>query len=51
MQDDLYRLRADTQAAFDEAKALEKRWAELERQQKELDQVGIPAATQAWSIY
>jgi len=43
LQDGLYRLRADTQAAFDEAKALEARWKELERQQKELYQRFTPS--------
>lgn len=33
------RLRAETQQAFDEAKALEARWKLLEREQKEFHQV------------
>ncbi|EIN12713.1 hypothetical protein PUNSTDRAFT_111109 [Punctularia strigosozonata HHB-11173 SS5] len=41
-QDDLYRIRAETQAAFDEAKALESRWKELEKEQKELYQRFTP---------
>ncbi|TFY83105.1 hypothetical protein EWM64_g912 [Hericium alpestre] len=52
MQEDLYKLRAETKDAFDEAKALEARWAELEREQKEAYQAtflsSIPAhATEA----
>jgi hypothetical protein len=39
LQDDLYRLRVETQQAFDEAKSLEARWKVLEREQKELHQV------------
>lgn len=39
MQDDLYRLRSETQAAFDEAQMLQARWRELDREQKELYQV------------
>ncbi|KIY53515.1 hypothetical protein FISHEDRAFT_33203 [Fistulina hepatica ATCC 64428] len=38
MQDDLYALRAQTQEAFDEAKAMESRWKETERTQKEVYQ-------------
>jgi hypothetical protein len=41
MQEDLYRLRSETQQAFDEAKALEARWKLLEREQRELHQVRI----------
>lgn len=40
-QDSLYKLRAETQAAFDEAKALEKRWKVLEKEQKEVYQVRL----------
>ena len=39
LQNELYKLRSDTKAVFDEAKALEARWAELRREQKELYQV------------
>jgi hypothetical protein len=39
LQNDLYRLRSETKDAFDEAKALEARWAELQREQKEVYQV------------
>lgn len=39
LQDSLYRLRAETKDAFDEAKALEARWKDLEREQKEVYQV------------
>ena len=40
LQDDLYKLRSETKEAFDEAKALEARWAELQREQKDVFQVG-----------
>jgi len=39
LQDELYRLRSQTKDAFDEAKTLEARWAELQREQKEVYQV------------
>jgi hypothetical protein len=39
LQNDLYKLRSDTKTVFDEAKALEARWAELQREQKDLYQV------------
>ncbi|KZV73796.1 hypothetical protein PENSPDRAFT_648561 [Peniophora sp. CONT] len=42
MQDDLFRLRGETQATYNEAKALEARWAELQREQKELYQRYTP---------
>lgn len=38
LQDELFRLRSETKEAFDEAKALEARWKEVEREQKELYQ-------------
>ncbi|ETW81694.1 hypothetical protein HETIRDRAFT_318186 [Heterobasidion irregulare TC 32-1] len=38
VQDEVYRMRSETKDAFDEAKALEARWAELEREQKEVFQ-------------
>ncbi|KIM28421.1 hypothetical protein M408DRAFT_329484 [Serendipita vermifera MAFF 305830] len=38
MQDELYRVRSETQQAFDEVKALEARWKALEREQRELHQ-------------
>ncbi|KAL6304401.1 hypothetical protein BKA93DRAFT_783822, partial [Sparassis latifolia] len=38
LQDSLYKLRTETQEAFDEAKALEKRWKDLEKEQKEVYQ-------------
>jgi len=38
LQDSLYALRSETKQAFDEAKALEARWKELEREQRELYQ-------------
>lgn len=41
-QDRLYQLRSDTKDAFDEAKSLEARWKEVEREQKEVYQVGPP---------
>lgn len=39
LQDDLYRLRSETQTAYDEARSLQARWKELDREQKELYQV------------
>ena len=39
LQDELYKLRSETKDAFDEAKALETRWTELQREQKEVYQV------------
>ena len=39
LQDELYNLRSETKDAFDEAKALEARWTELQREQKEVYQV------------
>ncbi|KAF8578080.1 hypothetical protein K439DRAFT_1654903 [Ramaria rubella] len=38
LQDSLYALRNETKQIFDEAKALETRWKELEREQKEVYQ-------------
>lgn len=38
-QEDLYRLRSETQEAFDSAKSLEARWKELEKEQREVYQV------------
>ncbi|KAF8310564.1 hypothetical protein DL93DRAFT_2061938 [Clavulina sp. PMI_390] len=38
LQEELYKLRSETQAAFDDAKALQARQKELEREQKELYQ-------------
>lgn len=42
LQESLYRLRGETQDAFNEAKALEGRWKELEREQREVYQVRLP---------
>ena len=39
MQDSLYKLRDETKTAFDEAKSLEARWKDLEREQREVYQV------------
>lgn len=39
LQEPLTRVRQDTQAAFDEARALEARWRTLEREQRDLYQV------------
>lgn len=39
LQDQLYGLRAETKEAFDNAKALEARWRDLEKEQKEVYQV------------
>lgn len=41
LQDDLYKLRSDTQEAFDRAKQLEARWKEIEKEQREVYQVSI----------
>ncbi|TFK81454.1 hypothetical protein K466DRAFT_557892 [Polyporus arcularius HHB13444] len=38
LQDDLYRLRGETQEAFDRAKQLEARWKEIEKEQREVYQ-------------
>ena len=43
LQDSLYKLREETKAAFDEAKALYARWAELQREQREVYQVCLIA--------
>ncbi|KAG5648363.1 hypothetical protein DXG03_004935 [Asterophora parasitica] len=42
LQESLYKLRSDTQEAFDEAKALEKRWKELEKEQRDVYQRFTP---------
>ncbi|KAG6326405.1 hypothetical protein ID866_12684, partial [Astraeus odoratus] len=42
LQDSLYQLRSEAKEAFDEAKALEARWKEVEREQKELYQRFAP---------
>ncbi|KAI0087832.1 hypothetical protein BDY19DRAFT_1010730 [Irpex rosettiformis] len=42
LQDSLYQLRNDTKQAFDQAKQLEARWKELEREQKEVYQRFAP---------
>ncbi|KZT09144.1 uncharacterized protein LAESUDRAFT_756789 [Laetiporus sulphureus 93-53] len=42
LQDALYTLRNDTQQAFDEAKSLEARWKEVEKEQKEVYQRFTP---------
>jgi len=42
LQESLYNLRSDTQEAFNEAKALEARWKELEREQREVYQRFTP---------
>ncbi|KNZ76734.1 hypothetical protein J132_08806 [Termitomyces sp. J132] len=39
LQDSLYQLRSETQEAFNEAKSLEARWKEIEKEQKEVYQV------------
>lgn len=39
LQEPLYQLRSDTKEAFDDAKHLEARWKELEREQREVYQV------------
>ncbi|EPQ54456.1 hypothetical protein GLOTRDRAFT_76988 [Gloeophyllum trabeum ATCC 11539] len=42
LQDSLYKLRSETKDAFDEARALEARWKELEREQREMYQRFTP---------
>ncbi|KAH9002762.1 hypothetical protein EDB86DRAFT_3233560 [Lactarius hatsudake] len=42
MQEELYKLRSETKDAFDEAKSLEVRWAELQREQREVYQRFTP---------
>ncbi|KAI0769043.1 hypothetical protein BD413DRAFT_87467 [Trametes elegans] len=37
-QDDLYRLRSETQEAFDKSKGLEARWKEIEKEQRDVYQ-------------
>jgi hypothetical protein len=39
LQDRLYILRSETKEAFDEAKSLESRWKDVEREQREVYQV------------
>ena len=39
LQEPLYQLRAETKDAYDEARALEARWRELEKEQREVYQV------------
>jgi hypothetical protein len=39
LQDRLYQLRTETKDAFDEAKSLESRWKDVEREQREVYQV------------
>ncbi|EJU03125.1 hypothetical protein DACRYDRAFT_115375 [Dacryopinax primogenitus] len=43
MQDDLNRLRAETQAAFDHAQELKRRWADVDREQREVYQRYAPS--------
>jgi len=43
LQDSLYKLRSETQEAFDDAKSLDARWKELEKEQREVYQVCRPA--------
>ncbi|KAK0464517.1 uncharacterized protein EV420DRAFT_1516784 [Desarmillaria tabescens] len=42
LQDSLYALRSETKEAFDESKALEARWKELEKEQKDVYQRFTP---------
>ena len=50
LQDQLYALRSETQATFDEAKSLESRWAEIEKEQKEVFQVASLSVPSSPSI-
>ena len=51
LQDELYKLRSKTKDTFDEAKILEARWAELQREQKEVYQVRQPSRSTFEAIY
>ena len=51
LQDELYKLRSETKDTFDEAKTLEARWAELQREQKEVYQVRQPSHSTFDAIY
>lgn len=51
LQDELYKLRSETKDAFDEAKTLEARWAELQREQKEVYQVRQPSHSAFEAMY
>jgi len=51
LQDELYKLRSETKDAFDEAKTLEARWAELQREQKEVYQVRQPSDSTFEAMY
>ncbi|KAI0260245.1 hypothetical protein BC834DRAFT_558363 [Gloeopeniophorella convolvens] len=42
LRDELYQLRSETKDTFDEAKSLEARWAELQREQREVYQRFTP---------
>jgi len=42
LQDSLYKLRSETQEAFDDAKSLDARWKELEKEQREVYQRFTP---------
>ncbi|GLB38360.1 putative modifier of rudimentary (Mod(r)) protein [Lyophyllum shimeji] len=42
LQESLYKLRSETQEAFDEAKALESRWKEVEKEQRDVYQRFTP---------
>lgn len=43
IQQQLYNLRSETKDAFDEAKRLEARWKEVEKEQRDVYQVGAIA--------
>ena len=50
-QDDLYKLRSETQEAFERAKSLEARWKEIEKEQREVYQVSFcPSSYQCTSF-
>ncbi len=51
LQDSLYHLRAETKDAFDEAKALEARWKELEKEQKDVYQVDGTLSIQSMCLH
>ena len=45
LQQQLYNLRSETKDFFDEAKKLESRWKELEKEQRDIYQFPLPPLT------
>jgi len=50
LQQQLYNLRSETKDFFDEAKKLESRWKELEKEQRDIYQVPLPPLTYCKAI-